>query len=177
MEYRMKYIIITLLIVISTNTYADFSVGGLRTECSDIFVVEKYNLINEQPKANKYQLKDGSWVLFRSEELVLNCEINDLVVEARLKGKKARAKGACGSNPGVKLTLSINGEEILKSSLMNNWCYQSIDRIEIKDSMIKICGHVGHDKDKTCFTNGLKALKNIGLPLSPFPITKLSSKK
>jgi hypothetical protein len=162
------------MIGISSNTFADFSVSGLRAECSDIFVVEKYNLINEQPKADKYQLKDGSWVLFRSEELVLNCKINDLSVEARLKGKDARAKGACRSNPGAKLTLSINGKEVLKNSLMNNWCYQSLNRIEIKDSMIKICGHVGHDKDKACFTNSLRYLKSVGLPLSPFPMTKLS---
>lgn len=158
-------------------TLADYVVQGTSVECSDRFVVEKHNLINSQPKSKKYQNDDGSWVLFWSEEYAVNCKVNGYEINAKIKGRETRAKGACGSNPGSNLNIIVNDLEVLRYSLMNNWCYQSLDRVEIDGDSIKICGHTGHDKNKACFSNSLEDLIKIGLPLSPFPIDKLLSNK
>ena len=173
----MKFFIFIAMVVTANLTLADYVVQGTSVKCADTFVVEKNNLVNSQPKSKKYQNDDGSWVMYWSEEHAATCKVNGYDIKAKVKGREARAKGACGSSPGSNLNLIVNGVEVLQYSLMNNWCYQSLDRVEIDGDNITICGHSGHDKNKGCFSNSLEDLIKIGLPLSPFPINKLLSNK
>ncbi|NVK38237.1 MAG: hypothetical protein HWE18_09950 [Gammaproteobacteria bacterium] len=166
-----------LLLCFSQFVLADWKVQGIRMACGDDFKVLSHNLINKEPKEELYEDIDGSWLVFRAQEKELECSLNGLTIKSKVTGKKSSARGACGSAKGASLSLTINGLEILKNSLMNNECYQSIDKIEISPQKITICGHQGNGKAQECFDSSWENISDMQLPLSPFPISKLKNQE
>jgi hypothetical protein len=166
-----------LLLCFSQLIVADWKVQGIKMSCAADFKVASHNLMNKEPKEELYEESDGSWLIFRAQEKEIECSLNGLTINSKVSGKKSSARGACGSAKGANLSLTINGTEILKNSLMNNECHQSIDKIEIMPQKITICGHQGIGKPQECFESSWEEISNMQLPLSPFPISKLKKQE
>ena len=113
-------------------------------------------------------------------EHALSCRIAGRTIEVSFRMDPPGERGPCSGQPGGRVSVSQDGQPIL-SSMMNNYCYQSLDAVVVRrngsELEYKFCGDGLSERFELdgCLTFSQKQFDHLKLPLSSFPISDLIS--
>lgn len=116
--------------------------------------------------------------LYREHRLA--CQIAGRTVEVSFHMDPPAERGPCSGQPGGWLSVSQDGQPLF-ASMMNNYCYQSLDAVVVRriDSELeyKFCGD-GQSANFAvdgCLIFSQQQFGRLKFPLSSFPISDLLS--
>jgi len=187
-DLSIKQFITILFLLISTYSFADESSQAYYVECDEgkKFIATSFNIVNGTDKYYAGNLIQYPTAYEIEEKHIygdgnFSCKVDDFDINITIKSNEPHM-GMCGSVPGAKLSLSLNGKQIVKNANINLGCYQTLEAIDITYSPyteyteFKFCGHTDLGRPshfEGCLTYRQKKFLKISSKLEDRPLDAL----